>query len=202
MMKALSLPKCGWSVATSLVLTSLVIAPSAYAHPGHGMENGFSGGFLHPLTGWDHLGAMIALGLWAASLGGRARWVVPGSFLGAMALGAAWGHAVGAVPGTEQAIAASVFVLGLMIASAMRPPVLSGAALAGAFALFHGFAHGAEMPAGAQGLACAGGFLLASACLLATGFALGAVVWRRSPFVHRLAGGLIAASALVLFAQS
>ena len=144
----------------------LVAAPLAQAHPGHEGHDftwDFSGGFAHPLSGWDHLLAMIAVGLWAAQLGGRARWLVPSAFVGVMALGAALGHAGLMFPGVEQGIAASVLVLGLLIATAVRLPVAAGMALVGLFAGFHGIAHGAEMPATAGGLSYGAGFILATA---------------------------------------
>lgn len=103
--------------------------------------------FSHPFTGWDHLLAMTAVGLWAAMLGGRARWLVPSAFVGLMVMGA--GMAIGGwvIPGMEQGIAASLCILGLLIAFAVRLPVVEGMGVAGIFAVFHGMAHGAEMPA-------------------------------------------------------
>ena len=116
----------------------LAIAPWASAHPGHEGDHGgvtwdFAGGFAHPLSGWDHLLAMVAVGLWAAQLGGRARWLVPSAFVADMVAGAALGRAGFHLPGSEQAIAASVLVLGLLLARAVRLPVTAGMALVGAF---------------------------------------------------------------------
>jgi len=181
----------------------LVTAPLAQAHPGHegdGLVWDFSGGFAHPLSGWDHLLAMIAVGLWAAQLGGRARWLVPSAFVGVMALGAAVGHAGLMLPGVEQGIAASVLVLGLLIATAVRLPVAAGMTLVGIFAVFHGIAHGAEMPATAGGLSYGAGFVVATALLHAVGVGLGMGAACFSTKTTKLAGWAIAASGVVLFA--
>src|SRR5471032_3382046 len=137
----------------------------AQAHPGHDLTWDFGGGFAHPLSGWDHLLAMTAVGLWAAQLGGRARWFVPSAFVGVMALAAVFGHFFGTIPGTEQGIAASILILGLLIATTARLPVAAGMALVGVFAVFHGVAHGAERPATAGGLGYGAGFVAATALL-------------------------------------
>jgi urease accessory protein len=163
----------------------------AQAHPGHDVTWGFSGGFAHPLFGWDHLLAMTAVGLWSAQLGGRARWFVPGAFVGVMALAAVFGHYFGTIPGTEQGIAASILILGLLIASAARLPVAAGMAVVAGFAVFHGVAHGAEMPPTAGGLSYGVGFVLATALLHAAGLGLGAALKSR-PAISRIAGGAAA----------
>ena len=191
-----------WFLAVAAILA---IAPWASAHPGHEGDHGgvtwdFSGGFAHPLSGWDHLLAMIAVGLWAAQLGGRARWLVPSAFVAAMAAGAALGRAGFHLPGSDQAIAASVLVLGLLLARAVRLPVTAGIALVGAFAIFHGWAHGAEMPATARGLGYGAGFVLATAGLHAVGVGLGSLAARRSEKVSRYAGWAVTAAGVALFA--
>jgi len=189
-----------WLLALAPALT---VAPWAQAHPGHEGDDftwDFSGGFAHPLSGWDHLLAMIAVGLWAAQLGGRARWLVPLAFVGMMALGAALGQAGLMFPGIEQGIAASVFVLGLLIAAAVRLPVSAGMALVGAFAIFHGLAHGAEMPASAGGLSYGAGFIAATVLLHAAGVGLGMIAARFSSTAARYAGWAIAAAGVALFA--
>lgn len=181
----------------------LVLPALAQAHPGHDGHDltwDFSGGFAHPLSGWDHLLAMVAVGLWAAQLGGRARWLVPAAFVSVMTLGAVIGHAGVMFPGIEQGIAASVFVLGLLIAAAVRLPVSAGMALVGVFAIFHGIAHGAEMPATAGGLSYGAGFIAATALLHAAGVGLGIVAARFSANAAKFAGWAIAASGVVLFA--
>jgi urease accessory protein len=178
-----------------------VLPTLAFAHPGHGggeLTWDFSGGFAHPFSGWDHLLAMLAVGLWAAQLGGRARWLVPAAFISVMALGALLGHDGLTMPGIEQGIATTVFVLGLLIAASVRLPVGVGMALAGLFALFHGLAHGAEMPATAGGLAYGSGFVAATALLHLAGLGLGIVVMRRSVRSARYIGWAIATAGFVL----
>lgn len=187
-----------------LAASFLAIAGLAHAHPGHDGDHGltwdFSGGLAHPFSGWDHVLAMVAVGLWAAQLGGRARWLVPTAFVGAMTLGTALGHSGFALPGTEQGIAASVLVLGLLVAAAVRLPVAVGMGLVGVFAIFHGLAHGAEMPATAGGLGYGAGFVAATALLHATGVGLGVFAARSSGRVAKSAGWAIAACGVALLA--
>jgi urease accessory protein len=182
----------------------LALAPWAAAHPGHDGDHGltwdFSGGLAHPFSGTDHLLAMLAVGLWAAQLGGRARWLVPSAFVGVMTLGAALGHAGLAFSGLEQGIAASVLVLGLLIARSVKLPVTAGMMLVGIFALFHGLAHGTEMPATAGGLSYGAGFVVATALLHVTGLALGTLAARRSEKIAAYAGWGLAAAGVALFA--
>jgi len=180
------------------------LAPAvAHAHPGHdGHDFGwdFSSGFGHPLFGWDHLLAMLAVGLWAAQLGGRARWLVPTTFVVLMVTGAAVARQGLAVSGVEQVIATSVLIFGLLLATAATLSVTAGMALVGLFAAFHGYAHGAEMPADSQALSYGAGFVLATALIHAAGVGLGLLAAKRSQKVTRVAGWIIAASGLVLFA--
>jgi urease accessory protein len=188
------------------VALSLLFPALAQAHPGHDLTWDFSGGFAHPVTGLDHVLAMAAVGLWAAQLGGRARWLVPAAFVGTMIGGAALGHAFGRggaeVPGIEQGIAASVLLLGLLISAAVRLPVAAGMALVGVFALFHGFAHGAEMPATAGGFAYGAGFVVATAALHVAGVGLGLLAGRFSTRAAKFAGWGIAAAGAVLLVQA
>ena len=137
---------------------------AALAHSGHDSATLFAG-FSHPLGGLDHLLAMLAIGLWAGQQGGAVRWQAPLSFVLLLALGGALGMAGLALPGVEGGIAASVLVLGLLVAGQARLPHAVGLALAGGFALLHGLAHGAEMPLDGSPLAYAAGFVLASASL-------------------------------------
>lgn len=142
---------------------------------------------------------MLAVGLWAGQLGGRARWQVPAAFVGVMILGGLVGMTGVAVPAVEVGIVASVLVLGALIAAAVRLPVIASMALVGAFAFFHGVAHGAEMPADATGLSYATGFTIATALLHLAGLGLGIIAAQvRQPRFVRFAGGAIAACALVL----
>src|SRR4051812_22742215 len=159
------------SKTTLLVSSAVLLLPEwAQAHPGHGIE-GFRAGFAHPLMGVDHLVAMIAVGLWAAQLGGRARWMVPLSFLVTMMAGVGLGAAHFPLPMVEAGILASVLTLGLLTSMAVRTPLWASMAIAGAFALFHGHAHGLEMSASAGSLTGVG-FLAATALL--QGLAIGA----------------------------
>jgi urease accessory protein len=179
-------------------LLFLATAPLALAHPGHGPEQGAAAGFLHPLGGWDHILAMVAVGIWAAQLGGRALWRVPAAFVAAMAAGAVLGHFTGAVPGIEQTVAASVLILGLLVGTAARIPVGAGMALVGLFAVFHGMAHGAAIPVDADGLAYGAGFIGATALLHAAGLVLGVLTARSEPLVPRIAGWAMAACGAAL----
>ena len=182
-----------------LIATVLALPATALAHPGHeGHELtwDFSAGAVHPLTGWDHLLAMVAIGFWAVQLGGRTRWLVPSAFVAAMALGAAFGRSGMVVPGIEQGIAASLLVLGLLISTATRMPAWVGVVLAGGFACFHGFAHGAEAPATSDGLMYGAGFMVATACLHLAGIGLGTLLARQQRAV-RLIGGAVAGVGLV-----
>jgi urease accessory protein len=145
----------------------------AQAHPNHGTATGFASGLTHPLSGLDHLCAMIAIGLWAAHLGGRARWAVPLAFVSVMTLGSLAGNSGLQVPFAEQGIAASVLILGILIAAAVRLPLAASVAIVGLFALFHGYAHGAEMPAAVSGLTYAMGLIAATAALHLLGIGLG-----------------------------
>ncbi len=136
----------------------LIFAPAAaLAHPGHEGAGGLVHGFFHPVTGIDHVLAMIAVGVLAAQYGGRALWLVPMSFLVAMATAGAIGMAGIPVQIVEAGIGLSVVVLGLMIAFQIKPPTLVAMVVVGFFALFHGYAHGSEMPDGPAGLSFAAG---------------------------------------------
>jgi urease accessory protein len=177
-------------------------AASAFAHTGHMQASGFVSGAMHPFTGSDHLLAMLAVGLWAAQLGGRAVWIVPASFVGTMLLGGALGLAGILPPFLETGISLSVLLLGLAIAFAVRVPTVVPAALVAVFALFHGSAHGAEAPVAVSALAYAAGFAAATALLHGAGIASGAVLGRlHAPVLIRVCGGLIAiCGAVLLFA--
>jgi len=172
---------------------------SASAHPGvAGHVHGFSAGLLHPVTGLDHLLAMIAVGFFAAQRGGRALWVVPGMFLAMMTVAGFAGMFFPArLPFAEQAIAASVLVFGLLIATPARLSLTAGTAIVGWFALFHGYAHGAEMPASATGWLYGLGFLSTTAVLHLVGIGAGwsirqtgSPAWSRYPGIAVAAGGL------------
>lgn len=144
----------------------------AHAHAGVNEASGWMHGLAHPFGGLDHLCAMIAVGLWAAQMGGRAIWLAPLTFASVMALGGALGMAAVPVPFTEVGIVMSLLVLGVLVAAAVRLPLPASAAIVGVFAVFHGYAHGAEMPQGAPGLGYVLGFMLATASLNGAGVAL------------------------------
>lgn len=182
-----------------LVTTALMLVPVlAHAHPGHN-GGGFAHGFIHPLSGPDHLLAMFAAGLWAAQLGGRALWAVPAAFLAVMTLGGTLGMAHIQIPFIEQGILLSVLVLGVLVAAAVRLPLVVSVAIVGLFALCHGIAHGAEMPANAAGLSYAAGFVLTTALLQASGIAAGLMAKRiaSTPWT-RFAGAAIAMAGVTL----
>jgi urease accessory protein len=162
-----------------LVTVALLLAPSvAFAHPGHGEGGSLLAGFIHPFSGIDHLLAMTAVGLFAAHLGGRALWAVPATFVAMMALGGVFGAAGVSLPFAETAIALSVLVFGFVIFSGMTPPVLAAMALVGIFAIFHGHAHGTEMPVGGSGVVYGIGFMVATTLLHGFGITLGlAIRW-------------------------
>jgi len=179
----------------------LVTAAGAYAHIIPGDVHGFTSGFAHPLHGLDHILVMAAVGLWAAQLGGRARWLVPASFVGVMALGGALAMAGLRIPFTEEGILLSVLVMGILVAVAARFPLAACMAIVGLFAFFHGHSHGTEMPANALGCAYGLGFVLATALLHASGIVLGTTAQQLSKTpVIRFAGAAIAMSAICLWA--
>jgi urease accessory protein len=156
----------------------LLLPHAALAHPGHGAATGAEAGFLHPLMGADHILAMVAVGLLAALRGGRALWALPLAFLTLMSVGAGLGMAGVALPYAETGIALSIVVFGLAAIVGLRAPVALLAALVGVFAVFHGHAHGAEMPETASGLSFGLGFLAATALLHAAGLGLGLAAGR------------------------
>jgi urease accessory protein len=176
---------------------------SAMAHPGHGTTNVFAAGFSHPFGGLDHWLAMVAVGLWAAQMGGRALWIVPGAFVSLMLFGGVLGIVGIHLPYVEAGILASVMVLGVLVAAAFRFPMPVSAAIVGLFALFHGHAHGAEMTM-ATGMAIRAvsyslGFALATALLHGLGIAGGVILQQlTTDKVVRYAGGVIAVSGLFL----
>lgn len=179
------------------LMLMLAIPSLARAHPGmSGHTHSFTQGLIHPLTGLDHLCAMVAVGLWAAQRGGRALWLVPLTFVSVMIIGGILGKNGINVPHVEQGIAASVLVLGILIAAAVRLPLAASMAIVGLFALFHGYAHGAEMPGTASGYACGIGFVIATISLHLAGLAAQRFT---SPQWMRYAGGAIAACGLYYY---
>jgi urease accessory protein len=169
-------------------------AGMAQAHTGHDHVQGLVHGFVHPVSGIDHVLAMVAVGLFAAILVGRARWAVPLSFLAMMIVGGAVGIAGITVPFVEIGIALSVLVLGALVALQTKLPVAIASALVGLFAVFHGVAHGAEMPADVSGMTYAIGFVAATSVLHGIGLAMGFSMMRFA----KISGVAIAAAGLGL----
>jgi urease accessory protein len=186
-----------------LPLAAAVAAPAAFAHILPGTANGLVSGLEHPISGIDHVLAMVAVGIWGAQLGKPAIWMLPVAFPLVMSIGGVLGVRGVPLPGVEIGIAASALALGLMIALAARPPLWAAAALVGVFAIFHGHAHGAELPHAAQPLAYGVGFVLATGFLHATGIAIGvAERWKQGRTALRLAGGAIALAGVVLLKEA
>ena len=147
----------------------LLFATAAAAHTGEAAGGGFLTGFLHPLTGPDHIAAMVAVGLWGAFLGAPAIWLLPVTFPLVMAIGGALGVTDVPIPGIETGIAASALVIGLAVMMALRPPLAVAAVVVAFFAIFHGYAHGREMPQAASPIAYAAGFVIATGLLHLSG---------------------------------
>ena len=175
----------------SMALIIMVFSGIAQAHPGHG--GGYMAGITHPFTGLDHLLAMLAVGVWAAHLGGRAKWLVPASFIACMAVAASVGMSGIALPMVESGIATSVLLLGLLIAFSVKVPVALSASIVGLFAVFHGYAHGAEIPQLSTPWIYGIGFVLSTAALHGMGLLLGHGLHKRISSL-RSVGAIIAAS--------
>ncbi|MGV2975966.1 HupE/UreJ family protein [Roseibium alexandrii] len=174
------------------VLVSVALSGTALAHTGHGYGGGFISGFAHPILGWDHVAAMVAVGLWGAFLGAPSIWILPIVFPLVMAFGAVLGILGVPIPAVETGIALSAVVLGIMIALAVRAPIWVSAVVVGLFAIFHGYAHGTELPASANVFAYAIGFVLATGMLHMIGIAFGLLVkWPAGRIAVRGAGGVI-----------
>jgi len=180
----------------------VAMAQQASAHTGVGDTSGFAHGMMHPVTGLDHVLAMITVGLFAARLGGRALWLVPGSFVAMMSLGGMLGMYGIPVPFIEAGIALSVVTLGTLVAFQVGLPVAVAMALVGVFAIFHGHAHGTEMPMDVAGLDYGAGFVMATALLHSIGVGLGLALGRlsRGPArrVSQIGGAGVAFAGLAL----
>ena len=158
-----------------LLAASLVIASPAIAHDQQGQAAGFVTGVLHPVSGLDHVLAMVAVGLWGAQLGAPAIWLLPVTFPLMMAFGGFLGLVGVPLPGVEIGIATSAILLGTMVALQARPPLALAALLVAFFAVFHGHAHGTELPAGQSGLLYSVGFVVATGLLHAVGISIGLI---------------------------
>jgi len=162
---------------TLLAAATAILTPGvAFAHTGVGDTSGFIHGFGHPISGLDHILAMVMVGVFAWQLGGRALWLVPMTFLVIMSIGGALGIAGIGVPFVEIGIALSVVVLGAIVAFNVKAPIAAAMGLVGLFAIFHGHAHGAEIPEDAGGVAYAAGFMIATALLHLAGITAGFLI--------------------------
>jgi urease accessory protein len=179
---------------TCLVLLAALAAPaSAWAHTNAMEAAGFLSGVHHPISGWDHVLAMIAVGLWGAQLGSPAMWLLPVTFPIVMALGAMLGLLGIPLSGVEIGIALSAIVLGAMVLAEKRPALWVAAGIVGFFAIFHGHAHGTELPAGQSGLLYSMGFVMATGCLHGVGIGIGLIHrWAAGRVILRAAGATVA----------
>jgi urease accessory protein len=175
-----------WQYLGGAIAITLWIPNIASAHTGVGDATGFWHGLEHPIGGLDHILAMIAVGLWAAQMGGKALWLVPGAFITAMIGSSVMGHFGLPLPGVKQGILASDFILGFLLLFAARLPLALSAGIVGLLAIFHGYAHGAEMPETASGLAYGLGFIISTSLLHLAGIGMGlAIVGGAVPLEHR-----------------
>lgn len=180
------------SAETGLALLFLLAAMPAFAHVQQGQAAGFLTGLKHPISGLDHVLAMVAVGLWGAQLGAPAIWLLPVTFPLVMAFGGFLGLLGVPLPGVEIGIALSALLLGLMVAREARPPLWLAAAVVAFFAIFHGHAHGTELPAGQSGLMYSVGFVIATGCLHATGIGVGLIHrWSWGQIALRVAGAAV-----------
>ncbi len=182
------------------LLTAVSTPASAHLLGMHGA--GFEAGVAHPFSGLDHLFAMLAVGIWAAQQGGRALWAIPLAFVGTLVAGGLLAINGIHLPLVEPGIAASLLVLGLLIATSARLPVSAGAALVGLFALWHGHAHGTELPEAASPAGYAIGFVIASVALHGIGILLGRRIHAAALPWQKFAGGLISATGMWLLLAS
>jgi urease accessory protein len=185
-----------WHAAWLIAAAAILLPGIALAHEG-GVAGGLASGFTHPIFGLDHVVAMVAVGLWGAFLGQPAIWLLPVVFPVVMAFGGLLVISGVPIPAVETGIAASAVALGAMVALALRPPLWVAAVLVGAFAIFHGHAHGAELPQAANPLAYGVGFVVATGLLHLSGIALGLLARRPAGLrAVRVGGGAIACAGL------
>lgn len=179
-------------------LATMTSGGLAHAHPGH-VDHALAG-LAHPFAGLDHLLAMVAVGVWACQQEGRAKWLVPTSFLGIMAIAAMLGMGGMALPMVESGIATSLLLLGLLISFSIRMSAVAGAAIVALFAVFHGYAHGIEMPAVAKPELYAAGFVAATAVLHGLGLLLGRTLDARKLWLRATGASVTAAGLWMLSA--
>jgi urease accessory protein len=191
-----------WVCLVGAIAVTLLLPSLASAHTGVGDPSGFLHGLGHPIGGLDHVLAMVAVGLWAAQIGGKALWLLPSSFVLTMAGSSVLGHLALPLPGVEQGILASDFSLGLLLLVAPCLPLTIGMAIVSFLAMFHGYAHGAEMPATAAGLTYGAGFILSTAGLHLLGIGIGLALDRLQPILRqqlfRVGGAAIVCGAVYI----
>jgi len=172
-----------------VVAVVLFYAPPAQAHIQRGAAAGFTTGFCHPWSGWDHILAMVAVGVWGVQLGQPAIWLLPVTFPVIMSVGGFLGLIGCPLPGTEIGIGLSALLLGLMVATEARPPLWVAVLMVGMFGLYHGHAHGTELPSNESGLTYSIGFVIATGCLHGVGITFGLVHhWKAGAVALRVAG--------------
>lgn len=183
--------------AMALAVLIVTTRATVLAHDQGGQAQGFLTGLLHPVSGLDHVLAMVSVGLWGAQLGAPAMWMLPVAFPMLMAMGGFLGLVGVPLPGVEVGIALSAILLGWVVMREARPPIAAAVALVSFFAIFHGHAHGSELPPGQNGLTYSMGFVVATGCLHGAGIAMGLVHrWRAGRVALQLAGGAVACAGL------
>ena len=189
---------CETAFRRGLLLFLLLWPATLFAHTRGGEAIGFASGFEHPISGLDHVLAMVAVGLWGAQLGPPAVWLLPVTFPMVMAFGGMLGLMGVKLPGVEVCIALSAIALGLMVLREAKPNLLAAAFLVGFFAIFHGHAHGTELPAGANGLLYSIGFVVATGLLHVTGITIGTIHrWPKGRVALRVAGAVVMAGGAI-----
>ena len=175
----------------------------AYAHVEAGQATGFLTGLSHPWSGLDHVLAMVAVGLWGAQLGSPALWILPVTFPMVMSMGAFMGLIGMGLPGVEIGIALSALLLGIMVFAELRPQLFVATLMVGIFAIFHGHAHGTELPPGQSGLLYSMGFVIATGCLHGLGITIGLVHrWPAGKLALRGAGAFIAVMGIIFLTRA
>ena len=187
-----------------LVFALLMLVPArAFAHATGDVAGGLASGFLHPISGLDHVVAMVAVGLWGTQLGKPAIWILPVTFPIVMAFGGVLGVRGVPMPPVEIGIALSAIVLGAVVALALRPPLWAAASIVGVLAIFHGYAHGTELPRAAAPLAYGAGFVLTTGMLHVSGIAIGLVnKWPAGAKLVRVCGVVVAAVGVYFLVQA
>jgi len=191
------LRKFRWLVHRLLFPAVLLLPSTVFAHVGSGDAGGFLIGMQHPISGLDHVLAMVAVGLWGAQLGAPALWLLPVAFPMMMAFGGMFGLLGLPLPGVEVGIAVSAIVLGIMVCREVRPALWISLSIVAFFAIFHGHAHGTELPPGQSGILYSMGFVMATGCLHGVGIGIGLIHrWEAGRLVLRGTGAAVFAAGL------